>query len=180
MEYDLINLFDHTQCCLFEYIPSALALLGTDASNQCVIDVECKRSAGEPAATMQLTLKWDLDLLRVRLPEIDTQVRNRREWNDDQATQTEEAAIVVAAAVMAHLEPDTLFTRRSSTGTNHDYYLNATRDEMIEVAGLWDGGLPSLFDKKRKQSDQNAALRKRWVSVTVVQKRVNRTEGLHT
>lgn len=174
-----MNLFDHTQCCLFEYIPSAVALFDADGSSRCVVSVEWKRSAGEPATTTQLTLKWDLDVLRVRLPEIDAQVRNRREWNDDRATQTEEAAIVVAATVMALIEPDTLFTRRSNTGTNHDYYLNATRDEMIEIAGLWDGGLPSLFDKKRKQSDQNAALRKRWVSVTVVEKLVNRTEGLH-
>jgi hypothetical protein len=180
MEYDLINLFDHTQCCLFEYIPSAVALLGTGDSNRCVMSVEWKRSAGEATATLQLTLKWNLDVLRARLPEIDTQVRNRREWNDDRATQTEEAAIVVAAAVLAYIEPDTLFTRRSNIGTNHDYYLNATRDEMIEIAGSWDGGLPSLFEKKRKQSDLNSGLRKRWVSVTVVEKFQNRTEGLHT
>lgn len=180
MEYDLTDLFDHTQCCLFEYIPSAIAAFGTNDSNQCVIEVDWKRSAEEETAQTQLTLKWDIDALRVRLPEIDNQIRNRREWNNDRATQTEEAAIVVAVAVLALVEPDTLFTRRSNTGTNHDYYLNSTHDEMIEVAGLWEGGLPSLFDKKRRQSDQNAALRKRWVRVTVVQKRANRTEGLHT
>jgi hypothetical protein len=116
----------------------------------------------------------------VRLPEIDAQVRNRREWNDDRATQTEEAAIVVAAAVLAHVEPDTLFTRRSNTGTRHDYYLNATRDEMIEIAGRWDDAISGFFEEKRKQSDLNPNLTKRWVSVTVVERLQNRTEGLHT
>ena len=180
MEYDLINLFDHTQCCLFEYIPSAIAVFGTGKANHCVIDVEWKRSAGEAAVQAPLTLKWDLDVLRVRLPEIDAQVRNRREWNDDRATQTEEAAIVVAVAVLTHIEPDTLFTRRSNTGTRHDYYLNAVRDEMIEIAGRWDDAITGMFEEKRKQSDLNSALRKRWVSATVVERLQNRTEGLHT
>lgn len=180
MEYDLTDLFDHLQCCLFEFIPSTIALFGVEGASQCVLDVEWKRSAGEAATQAQLTLKWDLDTLRVRLPEIDSQIRNRREWNDDRASQTEEAAIAVAVAVMAHIEPDTLFTRRSNTGTGHDYYLNATRDEMIEVAGRWDDGLAGLFELKRTQSDKNPTLRKRWVSVTVVDQRANRTEGLHS
>jgi hypothetical protein len=180
MEYDLIDLFDHTQCCLFEFIPSAIALFGTEDETRCVIDLEWRRCAGEPSTTTQLTLKWDLGLLRVRLPEIDSQIRNRREWNDDRATQTEEAAIVVAAAAMALIEPDTLFTRRSNTGTRHDYYLNAARDEMIEISGRWDDAIGGLFDEKRKQSDLNSNLRKRWVSVTVVDRRQTRTEGLHT
>lgn len=180
MEYDLINLFDHSQCCLFEFIPSAIALFGTGDSTQCILDVEWKRSAGDTATTTALKLKWNLDVLRVRLPEIDAQVRNRRDWNDDRATQTEEAAIVVAAAVLTHIEPDTLFTRRSRTGTRHDYYLNSTRDEMIEIAGRWDDAISGFFEEKRKQSDLNPNLTKRWVSVTVVERLQNRTEGLHT
>lgn len=181
MDYDLINLFDHANCCLFELIPSAIAVFGKEGVNQCVIGVEWKRSAGETPTQTQLTLKWDPEALRLRaLPELDQQVRTRREWNDDRATLVEEAAIVVAAAVMALIEPDTLFTRRSNTGTSHDYYLNSVRDEMIEVSGQSDGSLSTLFEKKRKQSDQNPNLRKRWVSVTVVQALQNRTEGLHS
>jgi hypothetical protein len=90
------------------------------------------------------------------------------------------AAVVVAVAVMSHILPGVKFTRRSSTGTRHDYYLNETRDEMIEVAGRWEGGLDDLFEDKRLQSDQNPRLRKRWVSVTVLTVNPrNRTEGLH-
>jgi hypothetical protein len=180
MEYDLIDLFDHSLCCLFEYIPSAIALFGVSDSISCALDVEWKRSAAEPPTAARLVLKWNLDILRYRLPEIDIQVRNRREWNDDRATQTEEAAIVVAAAVLAHIEPDTLFTRRSDIGTRHDYYLNATHEEMIEIAGRYDDTIGGLFEKKRKQSDLNPTLKKRWVSVTVVGRLQNRTEGLHT
>lgn len=51
---------------------------------------------------------------------------------------------------------------------------------MIEVAGRWEGGLPELFADKKRQSDQNAGLRRRWVSVTIFHKTArNRTEGLH-
>jgi len=180
MEYDLINLFDHANCCLFEFIPSTIAVFGAAGSSQCQLQVQWRRAADEPENQAVLTLKWNLDQIRARLPEIDAQIRNRREWNDDRARQVEEAAIVVAVAVMAHIEPDTLFTRRSDTGTGHDYYFNSTRDEMIEVSGWSDGSLSTLFERKRKQSDQNPTLRKRWVSVTVVQSLQNRTEGLHT
>jgi hypothetical protein len=181
MEYDLINLFDHFNCCLFEFIPSAIAVFSTPGMNRCTIPAQWRRSASEPENQFELTLKWDLDVLRVRMTEIDLQIHNRREWNDDKATQTEEAAIVVAVAVLSHIEPDTLFTRRSTIGTRHDYYLNSTRDEMIEIAGRWDGGLPGLFDEKKAQSDLNTALRKRWVSVTIVRETPrNRTEGLHS
>jgi hypothetical protein len=67
------------------------------------------------------------------------------------------------------------------TWTRHDYYLNDAPDEMIEIAGRWEGGLPGLFQEKRGQSDLNPDLRKRWVSVTIVRETPrNRTEGLHS
>ena len=56
-----------------------------------------------------------------------------------------------------------------------------TRDEMIEVAGRWQGSLSGLFEQKRDQSNLNPALRKRWVSVTIVTVTPrNRSEGLHS
>lgn len=179
MEYDLIHLFDHP-VCLFELIPATIVTFEQGGSKQCAIAVEWRKSVGEPATESTLTLKWDLDTIRPRLPMIDRQLQSRRERDDDRATRTEEAAIVVAVAVMDHIEPGTQFTWRSDTGTGHDYYLNETEDEMIEIAGRWEGGLPGLFEEKRAQSDQNVALRKRWVSVTIVRKDPrNRTEGLH-
>jgi hypothetical protein len=82
---------------------------------------------------------------------------------------------------MSNIEPGTLFTRVAAIGTRHDYYLNQRRDEMIEIAGRWEGGMPGLFDEKSEQSDLNSTLRKRWVSVTIVRETSrNRTEGLHT
>ena len=179
MEYDLINLFDHP-VCLFELIPAVIVTLGRDGANQCVIQVQWRRCAGEPEHQVELTLKWDLDALRVKNPLIDRQIQSRRERDEDQARRTEETAVVVAIAVLAHLEPETKVTFRSKTGSGHDYYLNDTRDEMIEMAGKWNYALPSLFEETRTQSNQNRALRKRWVSVTVMRENPrNRTEGLH-
>ena len=179
MEYDLINLFDHP-ICLFEFIPATIVTLGTETESQCVVQVEWRRSTSEQASKTELTLKWDLNAIRLRNPLIDRQIQSRRERDEDQATRTEETAIVVAVAVLAHIEPGTRLTYRSRTGSGHDYYLNDTREEMIEMAGELVGGLPGLFEETRKQSNQNSSLRKRWVSVTVMRETPrNRTEGLH-
>lgn len=182
MEYDLIRLFDdHPGACLFEFIPATIVTFEQAGLNRCEIGVEWRKAAGEPAQTATLTLMWNLDAIRPYLPLIDRQLQNRRERDDDRPTRVMQAAIVAAAAVMAHLEPDTQFTRTSDTGTRHDYYLNNTEDEMIEIAGRWDESLAGLFTTKRAQSDKNPSLRKRWVSVTTVQGGpLNRTEGLHT
>jgi hypothetical protein len=118
--------------------------------------------------------------LRPNFGEIDEEIAILRERDEDQATRVQLASVVVAVAVMAHVEPQTRFTRRSGTGTRHDYYLNETRDEMIEVKGLWEGGLPGLFAEAQNQSNLNPGLRKRWVSVTIIRLSPrNRTEGLH-
>lgn len=179
MEYDLIDLFDHP-VCLFELIPAAIVTLGSEGANQCVVQVEWRRSASEEATNTELTIKWNLDAIRALNPLIDRQIQSRRERDEDQATRTEETAIVVAVAVLAHIEPGTRLTFRSRVGSGHDYYLNDTWEEMIEMAGKWVYGLPSLFEEKQRQSDQNTTLRKRWVSVTVMRERPrNRTEGLH-
>ena len=87
-----------------------------------------------------------------------------------------------AVAVMAHIEPNTRFSHKAPTYTYHDYYLNGEdREEMIEIAGRWEDGLPGLFEEEKRQSDKNPTLKKRWVSVTIFhKKRRNRTEGLHT
>lgn len=112
---------------------------------------------------------------------MDEEVAILRHRDEDRATRTELAAVVVAVAVMSKIEPETRFTRRSGIGTGHDYYLNDTRDEMIEVAGRWEGGLPGLFEEKRDKSNRNPTLRKRWVSVTIVSGTPrNRSEGLHS
>jgi len=180
MEYDLIALFDHP-VSLFEFIPAAIVTFGAGGTNRCEIDVVWRRAAGDQEFEGRLALRWDLDAIRVNTPQIDRQLRSRLEHDDDQATRTEEAAVVVAVAVMANVEPRMRITRRSMTWTRHDYYLNGSRDEMIEVAGRWEGGLPGLFDEKRAQSDLNPKLRKRWVSVTIMRQQPrNRTEGRHT
>jgi hypothetical protein len=129
----------------------------------------------------ELVVSWDMAALRSHFAEVEEEVAILRKRDEDQATRVELAAVVVAVAVLAHIEPQTRFTRRSSTGTRHDYYLNDTRTEMIEIAGRWEGGLPGLFAEKQNQSELNPGLRKRWVSVTIImQSPRNRTEGLHS
>ena len=190
MEYDLIRLVDHPlkfrRC-----IPAAIVIFGgnTDAG-QCKIAVEWKLQASGTANNDTLTLSWDVETLRPKFAEIEEELQILRTRDYDRATQVMEAAVIVAVAVMAHVEPDTRFTQRSGTGTSHDYYLNEADDEnetdneMIEIAGRSDRSLASLFKEKKTQSDRNPTLRKRWVSVTIVRKGSrkgpqNRTEGLH-
>lgn len=117
--------------------------------------------------------------LRSKYAEITEEIAILRERDEDQELRVELAAVVVAIAVMAHVEPGTRFMHRSSTGTRHDYYLNDTRTEMIEVAGRWEGGLPGLFKEKRDESNLNPDFQKRWVNVTISRQTPrNRTEGL--
>jgi hypothetical protein len=179
MEYDLIRLFEHP-LRFRSSIPSAVVTFGSQDVGRSAIQVQWKRSAAATAFEDELMLSWDVAALRPNFKEIDEEIAILRERDEDRATRVELAAVVVAVAVMAHVEPGMRFTRRSSTGTRHDYYLNDSRTEMIEVAGRWEGGLPGLFAEKQGQSDLNSGLQKRWVSVTIIlQTPRNRTEGLH-
>lgn len=180
MEYDLIRLFDHP-LRFRRFVPSAVVVFGGDRdAGRCEVEVEWRASAGGPAGSDTLGLSWDVATLRPFVAEIDEELLITRTRNRDRASLVEEAAVVVAVAVMAHVEPETRFTGWSDLGSRHDFYLNDRPDEMIEVAGRWEGGLPGLFELKREQSDQNPDLRKRWVSVTIMREAArNRTEGLH-
>ncbi len=181
MEYDLTRLFEHP-LRFRRFIPPAVVVFGgTQDKGRCEVAVEWKASASGKTNDNTLTLSWDVETPRPQCAEIDEELQILRTRDEDRATHVEEAAVVVAVAVTAHIEPATRLTRRSATWTRHDYYLNEVRDEMIEVAGRWEGGLPGLFEEKRGQSDLNAALRKRWVSVTIIREAPrNRTEGLHS
>lgn len=181
MEYDLVRLFEHP-LKFRRFIPAAIAIFGGDKDEgEREIAVSWKCSSSDPSTDATLMLSWNVETLRPHVAEIDEELYIARNLDDDRAMRIEEASVVVAVAVMAHVEPETRFTFRSGTGTRHDYYLNDHEDEMIEIAGRWAGGLPGLFGQKREQSDLNAGLRKRWVSVTVIQKKPrNRTEGLHS
>jgi hypothetical protein len=180
MEYDLLRLFEHPlrfRSC----IPSAVVTFGGQDIGRCMIQVQWRHSAQAATVEDELVLTWDVSALRTQFAELDEEIAILRERDEDQATRVELAAVVVAVAVMAHIEPATRFTHRSSTGTRHDYYLNDTRTEMIEIAGRWEGGLPGLFAEKQEQSNLNSSLQKRWVSVTIIrQSPRNRTEGLHS
>ena len=180
MEYDLIRLFEHP-LRFRNCIPSTVVTFGGQDAGRCTIQVRWRRTAQEAAVDVELILSWDVAALRPRFADVDEEIAILRERDEDQATRIELAAVVVAVAVMAHIEPGTRFTRRSSTGTRHDYYLNNARTEMIEIAGRWEGGLPGLFAEKEEQSNLNPSLHKHWVSVTIItQNPRNRTEGLHS
>lgn len=179
IEYDLRRLFEHP--LKFRWcIPSAIVTFGGHLQGEFNVRVRWRTSAGAAEQEDDLVLRWDAAVLKPEVGPIEDEIMILRERDDDQAQRTEMAAILVAVAVMAHVEPETRFTQRSSTGSRHDYYLNETLNEMIEIAGRWEAGSPGLFEEKRRQSDMNSQLRKRWVSVTVfAQTPRNRTEGLH-
>jgi hypothetical protein len=180
IDYDLRQLFDHPLKFRW-FIPSAIVTFGGGFADQCVVRAQWRESSGGDERQDDLMLRWDTSTLKAGFAEIEEEIAIVRDRDEDRARRTENAAVVVAVALMAHIEPDTRFTGRSATGTGHDYFLNnGTRDEMIEIAGRWEGSLPSLFEEKRRQSETNPRLRKRWVSVTVFTTNPrNRTEGVH-
>ncbi|HKI33745.1 MAG TPA: hypothetical protein VKA46_17970 [Gemmataceae bacterium] len=179
LTYDMASLFQHP-LKFRARIPSAIVTFGGRPVGQCRIQVQRRKGAQDVENQDELLLSWDVATLKSWCTDVEEEIAILLQRDEDRATRTELAAVVVAVAVMAHIEPQTLFTRRSSTGTRHDYYLNETRDEMIEIAGRWEAGLPGLFEEKRDQSNLNRQLRKRWVSVTIVlQSPRNRTERRH-
>jgi len=144
------------------------------------IEWRSSQSPGSLQENHQLRITWNIATLTTRLPDVERYVAQISHRDDDQARRIEQAAVVVAIAVMSCLAPATKITRRSGTGTRHDYYLNERNNEMIEVKGRWEAGLPGLFEEAREQSELNPDLAKRWISVTVFSKNPrNRTEGLH-
>ncbi|HET6879105.1 MAG TPA: hypothetical protein VFI31_03055 [Pirellulales bacterium] len=179
MEYDLVRLFEHP-LRFRDCIPSAIVLFGGGARGRFPLKIQWRNHAEEVSQTSTLLVTWDVEALREHFADIDEEIDILRTRDDDRAAMVELAAVVVAVSVMAHIEPRSRFTRRSAIGTAHDYYLNETSTEMIEVAGRWQGGLSHLFAQKKRQSECNPRLLKRWVSVTVIMKKArNRTEGLH-
>jgi hypothetical protein len=156
----LSRLFEHP-LRFRAYIPSAIVSLGAVETNQCEIGVRWRSSTSQEEHEEDLRLSWDLAAIRQHFEEIDEEIAILRQRDEDQALRTELAAIVVAVAVMSKIDPNARFTRRSGAGTRHDYYLNETRDEMIEIAGRSQGSLDALFQQKRVQSDLNPTLQKR-------------------
>src|SRR5580704_9628064 len=119
MDYDLIRLFEHPlrfRSC----IPSAIVTFGGGPIGRCAVEVQLKPSASVAFVQQELVLSWDTASLRPRFAEIDEEVAILSGRDEDQATRVELAAVVVAVAVMAHVEPTARFTRRSRIGTGHD------------------------------------------------------------
>jgi hypothetical protein len=177
--YDLNRLFEHPMK-FRPFLPSAIAAFGGQLAGQFALQVRWRRSAKEKEQQAEVVLQWDVATLKHNFAEIEEEILIARYRNENVAVWTEHAAVIVAVAVMAMVEPEARFTQMARIGTANDFYLNNSKQEMIEIAGRWEGGLPSLFEEKQRQSEQNQNLRKRWISVTVftVHPR-NRTEGLH-
>jgi hypothetical protein len=106
MEYDLIRLFEHP-ICLDDCIPAAVVTFGTTSPNEAAVQVRWRRNPGQEENEAKLTLRWDLKALKVSIPRIEHQIQSLRERDEDQGRRTELAAVAVAAAVMAHIEPET-------------------------------------------------------------------------
>lgn len=139
-----------------------------------------KSHAGDDENEDTLALFWSVPTLEQNIYNLSEQIEIQLERDEDRATRVEIAAVVVSIAIMSHIQPESRLTGRSRTGTRHDYYLNDSRDEMIEIAGRWQAGIPGLLEEKKLQSERNPRLKDRWVSVTVFHASPrNRTEGLH-
>jgi hypothetical protein len=181
MEYDLERIFDHP-LMLGDLLPAAISVFGGLSAREYRVDVRWRASASGTETTETLVIRWDLDRLERRVPELRKKIENLIGRDLYQALQTENAAVVVTVAVLENVAPGTRFSMRSDKGSYHDYFLNESLEEMVEVAGRGSSkkGLDALFLEEKEQSDKNPSLRKRWVSITVFSKKPrNRTEGLH-
>lgn len=178
LEYDLVRVFDHPLKFRM-YLPSAIVLFGGGAVGSYAVEMQWRPTPNDAVKHDTLLLRWDTAALQEHFAEIDDEIAINRKRDHDDAARTELAAVVVGVAAMSVIEAATVFSDRSRTGTSHDFFLNDRSDEMIEIAGRWEGGLPGLFAEKCDQSAQNSTLRKRWVSVTIFSRTPrNMTEGL--
>ncbi len=181
MDYDFEKIFDHP-LMLGELLPAAIVVFGGLAVSEFRIRVRWRRSSADVEQNDRLVIRWDLEQLERHYPGLRQKVENVQRRDLYRSLQTANAAVIVTAAVLENIAPGTRWSMRSDKGTYHDYYLNESSEEMVEVAGRGSSekGLDTLFLEEKDQSDKNPTLRKRWVSVTVFSARPrNRTEGLH-
>jgi hypothetical protein len=114
-----------------------------------------------------VTFSWALGDLHPpeRYNEFREELRKLREtMNDNQITEF--AALGVAFGLITVLLPEEQVTRVVQVGGRGDYYLNQSRQEMIEISGVKEGDISARFSQKRKQILKNQELRKALVSVT--------------
>src|SRR5262245_24147095 len=124
MEYDLVRLYEHPlrfRLCL----PYAIVCLGGQPTGASAVEVQWRRNSQEVASEEGLVLRWDVSALQqqFQFESLTEEIEILRTRDQDRATQTELTAVVVAVAVMAHLEPEARFTQRSRKGTGHDYFI---------------------------------------------------------
>lgn len=178
MTFDLIQLFDHP--LKFRHcIPATIVTFGGGSVGQSRIQVYWRKEEQDELNADELILKWDINTIQSLFAEVEEEVTILKTRDEDRESRLELAAVVIAVAVLTNIEPETRFTFRLAPGQRHDYCLNETMDEMIEIAGRWEAGLPSLFEIKKEQSELNLLSRVRWVSVTIFHTTPrNRTERL--
>ena len=181
MEYDLLRICDHP-LMMDDYLAPAIIVFGGLEVAEYQLEVRWRIAASAAELTDTLVIRWNLDRLEKKVPNLRRKIENMLERDHARWRHIEDAAVVVTAAVLANIVPGTVYSERAEIGTFHDFYLNNTADEMVEIAGRGSSkmGLDCLFLEEKAQSDQNKNLQKRWVSVTVFSSRPrNRTEGLH-
>ena len=79
---------------------------------------------------------------------------------------TELAALGVAFALVMVLLPRDKITKVVPKGDRGDFYLNGTRDQMIEISGTLRGDLNRRFSEKKRQILLNRNLRRAIVNVS--------------
>src|SRR5437660_12153566 len=105
MEYDLIRLFEHP-LRFRRFVPPTIVVFGAGQdTGRCEIAVEWRPSASVATNHSTLTLSWDIETLRPHVAEIDEELHILRTRDEDRATHVEDAAVVVAVAVLANIEP---------------------------------------------------------------------------
>src|SRR5438874_2190644 len=119
MEYDLLKILDHP-LMIDDLLAPAIIAFGGLAVTEYRLEVRWRLSASTAEQTDTLVIRWNLDLLEKRLPNLRRKIENMMARDAFRSLQTEYAAVIVTAAVLANIEPGTVFTRRADKGEYHD------------------------------------------------------------
>src|SRR5437867_2495307 len=86
-------------------IPCAIIALGGQLVGACTVEVEWRRSPSEALQADRLLLRWDAATLKPECADLEDEIAILRNRDEDKGRRTELAAVIVAVAIMAHIEP---------------------------------------------------------------------------
>lgn len=131
------------------------------------VQVRCRTNLSGDHENLIVRIAWSQETLAIdyAYSEIRDDLRKLAKTKNDEQ-MTELAALGIAFVLVTALLPDDRITKVVPKGERGDFYLNDSRDEMIEISGTIRRDLGKLFSEKKQQILLNKGLRRALVSVS--------------